>query len=75
MKWKHNYPKCIGCSKSISKTKNSDTVLPQNTRKISKKFLTFIPKVIKTEEQTKPKENRRKEIMIRAEINEIQTEE
>ena len=41
--------------------------------KSQKKFLTFIPKVIKREEEKKTKENRRKEIMIRAEINEIQT--
>ena len=35
-KWKHNSPKLMGCSKSSSKRElYSNTILPQETRKIS----------------------------------------
>ena len=52
----------------------SNTILPQETRKISNN-LTLYLKELEKEEQTKPKISRRKEIIkIRAEINEIETE-
>ena len=61
----------MGCSKSRSKTEvHSNTVLPQETRKISNRQPNFTPKLEK-EEQKKPKISRRKEnIKIQAEINE-----
>ena len=64
----------MGCSKSSSKWEvYSDTILPQETRKISNK-LTLHLKELEKEEQRKPKVSRRKEIIkIRAEINEIET--
>ena len=43
-KWKqkHSDPKPIGCRKNSSKRKGySDTILPQETRKISNKQLNF----------------------------------
>ena len=52
----------------------SDTILPQETRKIRNKHLTLHLKQLEKEEQTKPKFSRRKEIIkIREEINEIET--
>ena len=65
----------MGCSKSRSKREvYSNTILPQETRKISNN-LTLYLKELEKEEQTKPKISRRKEIIkIRAEINEIETE-
>jgi len=67
----------MGCSKSHSKRKvHSNTSPPQETRKSSNKQankLILHLKQLKREEQTKPKVNRRKEIIkIRAEINEIE---
>ena len=60
----------MGCSKSSSKREvYSNTSLPQETRKISKKQPNFTPKVTR-ERRTdpKPKVSRRKEIIkIRAE--------
>ena len=65
----------MGCSKSSSKREvYSNTILPQETRKISNKNLTLHLKELEKEEQTKSKVSRRKEIIkIRAEINEIET--
>ena len=62
----------MGCSKSSSKREvYSNTVSPQETRKISNKQSNPTLKTEK-EEQRKPKVSRRKEIIkIRAEINEI----
>ena len=62
----------MGCSKSSSKTEVcSNSISPQETRKISNKQSNLTPKATK-EEQTKLKVSRRKEIIkIRAEINEI----
>ena len=62
------------CSKSSSKREvYSNTILPQETRKISSN-LTLHLKELEKEEQTKPEVSRRKEIIkIRAEINEIET--
>ena len=59
------------CIKSSSKREvYSNTILPQETRKISNKQ----PNLTQREEQTKHKVSRRKEsIEIRAEINEIET--
>ena len=69
--WKHNYPKPMGCSKSRSKREvYNNTILPQETRKISNKKPNLTPKAIR-ERRTKkhPKVSRRKEIIkIRAEI-------
>ena len=64
----------MGCSKSSSKWEvYSNTLLPQETKKISNN-LTFHLKELEKEEQTKPKVIRRKEIIkIRAEINEVET--
>ena len=64
----------MGCSKSNSKQEAySNTILPQETRKISNN-LTLDLKELEKEQQTKPKVSRRKEtIKIRAEINEIGT--
>ena len=64
----------MGCSKSNSKREvYSNTVLPQETRKISNN-LTLHLKELEKEEQTKPKVSRRKEIIkTRTEINEIET--
>ena len=63
----------MGCTKSTSKWEvYSNTILPQETTNISKK-LTLHLKELEEEEQTKPKVSRRKEIKIRAEINEIET--
>ena len=51
----------------------SNTILPEETRKISNN-LTLHIKQLEKEEQTKSEVSRRKEIMkIRAEINEIET--
>ena len=68
-KQKHNNPKPTGCSKSSSKTEfHSNTILPQETRKISNN-LTLHLKQLEKEEQRKPKVSRRKEIIkIRVEI-------
>ena len=65
----------MGCSKSNSKREvYSNSISPQETRKISKKNLTLHLKQLEKEEQRKPKVSRRKEIIkIRAEINEIET--
>ena len=61
----------MGCSKSNSKRLvYSNTILPQEIRKISNN-LTLHVKELEKEEQTKPKVSRRKEIIkIRSEINE-----
>ena len=51
----------------------SNTILPQETRKLSNN-LTLHQKQLENKEQTKPKVSRRKEIIkIRAEINEVET--
>ena len=65
----------MGCSKSSSQTEvYSNTILPQETRKISNKQPNLTLKELEKEEQTKPQVSRRKEIIkIRAEINEIET--
>ena len=62
------------CNKSSSKRElYSNTILPQETRKISNN-LTLHLKQPEKEEKTKPKVNRRKKIIkITAEINEIET--
>ena len=71
----HNDPKVLGHSKSSSKREvYSNTILPQETRKISNKQPNLIPKATRDRRTTKPKVSRRKEIIkIRAEINEIET--
>ena len=63
----------MGCSKSSSKREAySNTILPQETRKISNKQPILTPKATR-ERITKPKISRRKEIIkIRAEINEVE---
>ena len=72
-KWKHDNPKPKGRSKSSSKREvYSNTILPQETRKITNNLFLHI-KQLEKEEQTKPKGSRRKDIIkIRAEINEIE---
>ena len=63
----------MGCSKRSSKREvYSNTLLLQETKKISHK-LTLHLNQLEKEEYTKPKVSRRKEIIkIRAEINEIE---
>ena len=72
--WKHDDPKPMGCSKCSSKREvYSNTILPQETRNISNN-LTLHLKQLEKEEQTKPKVNKRKDIIkIRVEKNEIET--
>ena len=64
----------MGCSKSSSKRKvYSNTILPQEPRKICNIQSNLTPKGTR-ERKTKSKVTRRKEIIkIRAEINEIET--
>ena len=51
--WKHEDPKPTGCSKSSSKREvYSNTILPQETRKISNKQLNLTHKAIR-ERRTK----------------------
>ena len=75
-KTKHNFPKCMGHSKSNSKEEvYSKTGLPQEARKSQKHSLNYCIKELEKEEQTHPKVSRRKEIIkIRAEINKIETQ-
>ena len=72
---KHDDPKPMGCSKSSSKREvYSNTILPQETRKISDKQSHLTPKGTRERRTKKPKVSRRKEIIkIRAEIKEIET--
>ena len=68
----------MGCSKSSSKREfYSNTILPQETRKISQiTNLTLHLKQLEKEEQKIPKVSRRKDIIkIRSEINEIEMKE
>ena len=67
--WSQTY----GTGKSSSKREvYSNTILPQETRKITNKQPNLISKATR-EKQTKPKVSRREEtIKIRAEINEIE---
>ena len=52
----------------------SNTILPQETRKISNKQAKITPKATREKRLNKPKVSTRKEIMkIKAEINEIET--
>ena len=69
-KWKHNFPKSMGCSKSSSRREvYSNTGLPSETRKTLNKQPKLPSKELEKEEQTKPKVSRRKEIIkIRQEI-------
>ena len=75
-KWqqKHDNLKPMGCSKSSSKREvYSNTILPQETRKVPNKQPNLTPKATR-ERKTNKKVCRRKEIIkIRAEINEIET--
>ena len=66
----------MGCSKSSSKREvYSNTILPQETRKISNRQPNFTPKTTGKEEQKK-KISRRKEIIkIWAKINEKEMKE
>ena len=53
---KHNNPKLMGHSKSCSKREvYSNTILPQETRKISINSLTLHLKQLEKEEETKTK--------------------
>ena len=70
----------MGCSKSSSKGEvYSNTILPQEARKISNKQSNLSPKGTRERRRTtttkkNPKAGRRKKIIkIRAEINEIET--
>ena len=62
----------MGYSKSSSNTEvYNNTILPQETRKISSKQPNFNLKQLEKEEQKNPEVRRRKEIIkIRSEINE-----
>ena len=51
--WKHDGPKHMGCSKSSSKGEvYSNTILPQETRKISNNNLTLHLKQLKKNKKT-----------------------
>ena len=65
----------MGCSRSSSKREvYSNTILPQETRKISNKQSNLTPKGTRERRTTKSKVSRRKEIIkIKAEMNEIET--
>ena len=70
----------MGCSKGSSKREvYSNTILPLETRKISKKQPNLTHKAIRgrrTKKKNKPKVSRRKEIIkIRSEINEKEMKE
>ena len=67
----------MGCSKSSSKREvYSNTVLPQETRKISNRQPNFTPKTTGKRRTKPPKISRRKEIIkIRAEIDEKEMKE
>ena len=68
--WKHNNPKPIGCSKSSSKKEvYSNTILPQEKRKISNKQPNLTAKQL-GKEQIKLKVSRAKGIRKIREINE-----
>ena len=75
--WKHDDPKPMGCSKSSSKREvYSNTILPQETRKISNKQPNLTPRAIREGRTNKPKVSRRKEIIkIRWEIIEKEMKE
>ena len=64
--------KSMECSKSSSKREAySNTILPQETRKMSNRQPNFTPKTTGKEEQKTPKISTRKEnIKMQAEINE-----
>ena len=68
---KHDDPKPLGCSKSSSKREvYSNTIVPQETRKISTKQPNLTLKAIRERRTENPKFQRRKEIInIRSEIN------
>ena len=70
MTTKTQWSKTYGSNKSSSNREvYNNTILPQETRKISNS-LTYHLKELEKEEQTKPKVSRRKEIIkIREEIN------
>ena len=62
----------MGCSKSSSKKEvYSNTILPQETRKISVNKLMLHIKQLDKEERTKSTVTKKEIIKIRAEINEI----
>ena len=63
----------MGCNKKSSKWEvYSNTILPQETKKISNN-LSLNLKQLETDEQTKPKVSKRKEVIeIRAEMNDIE---
>ena len=67
----------MGCSKNSSKKElYTNIILPEKTRKISNNNLILHLKLLKKEEQTKPKVTSRKEILkIKSEINEIKTQQ
>ena len=64
----------MGCSKGSSKREvDSNTILPQETRKISNKQPNLTPEAIRERRTKNPKVSRKKEIIkIGAEINEIE---
>ena len=75
--WKHDNSKPMGCSKSSSKREvYSNTILPQETRKLSNRQPNFTPKSTGERRTKTPKISRRKEIVkLWAEINEKEMKE
>ena len=67
----------MGCSKSSSKREIcSNTILPQETRKISNNLTLHLKQVEKEERKKNPKVSRRKEIIkIRSEIKDKEMKE
>ena len=53
-KWKHNDSKPMGCGKSSSKKEvHSNTILPQEARKITNKQSNLVQKITKEQENLK----------------------
>ena len=73
---KHDNSKPMGCSKSSSKLEvYSNTILPQEIRKMSNRQPNFTPKTTGKRRTKTPKIRRKEIIKIRAEINEKEMKE
>ena len=68
--WKHNDPKPMGCSKSSCKREvYSNTILPQETRKISNEQPNLTPKATRDRTNVTQRVEGKISLKIRAEIN------
>ena len=75
LKWKHSVPKSLGLSKGSSKGEfDSNTGLPQETRKISNKQSNLTLRRMRKRRINKSRVSRRKEIVkLQVELNETET--